>query len=162
MTLTLLGVLLPIIFAPKAKVEREKEEEVITKLFLRFQSFSPRFSSNRVSSKNWREMALFPFPSLIICVILAPYLVHGFYPKVSIVNDDKTVSKWSTASKNFDTLAWSQRDTITKFLDKYLSSESSKDLSSGCKDSLTYLDNGLRQRKVWSYECKFNPLTQTF
>lgn len=135
---------------------------MITKLFLRFQFFYPRFSSNKVSSKNWKEMALFPFPSLITFVVLASHLVHGFYPKVSIVNDDKTVSKWSTASRNFDTLAWSQRDTITKFLDKYLSSESSKDLSNGCKDSLTYLDNGLRQRKVWSYECKFYLLTRTF
>lgn len=93
---------------------------------------------------------------VLILVVVYLNFVAAFYPKVSIVNDESTVSKWIKASKNFDTIAWSQKDTLTSFIEKILSSDSSKNVSSDCINSLKYVESGLRQRTLWSYECKLN------
>ena len=96
-------------------------------------------------------------PSLWLIVIYFSSIISNssaFYPKQSFVNDDPVVKKWEKASKYFDQIAWSQRDVLIKTLGEFLdeSSGASSKISKDCFESLQYVDQGLKERKLWAYQ----------
>lgn len=80
----------------------------------------------------------------------------AFYPKVSVFNNPELVKKWSKASHAFDTIGWIHREPYVKLLDQLIQKlESENVVSTPCQQSLKDVKQGVLDRKLWAYECKF-------
>jgi len=105
----------------------------------------------------------------VIVIISQLQLVNCNEPKDyyqdEIINDSETAKKWARASVEFDSIVWRHRTDALDLLKRTFSSSTfDKSISSKCSKSLQTLNDGLKRRQHWAYQCKslVEPLLTTF
>lgn len=74
---------------------------------------------------------------------------------LQILNDPGLVQQWISSADALDKLLWPQKDIVCKLVEN-ITCNWDLPISQQCLNDLHKIHNGLNQRKVWAYKCKFN------